>query len=493
VDYRAATLSSIQLWGTQFVPTTPVRFPEICDVIDCPSDAQDVWTEVQEAAQAAYDQSPACEFTSFVAYEWSATPNISNMHRNVLFRNADVPALPISTFEEPTPEGLWAGLRESCTGDCDVLVIPHNSNQSNGNLFHVEYADAEEARQRAEIEPLIEIYQHKGDSECRNGIGASLGEPDEFCDFEKLREDPVEDCGDTPGSFGMANGGCGHRRDFVRGVLVAGLEEQRRLGVNPYPLGIVASTDSHNGTPGRVEEYAFEGHLGLVDNTPEARLTYPGLTPAGIRNSPGGLTAVWAAENSRDAIFDALKRKEVYGTSGPRISLRFFGGDLPDDLCSRPDLNEVGYAQGVPMGGTLAGDQAPTFAVHALRDVGTESHPGTALHKVQIVKGYVDATGSHVEVIDLADTPVSDVSLETCAVGGGGVDEFCEVWTDPTWSPDQDAWYYVRVLEQPTCRWSWRDCLSQSEDSRSEVCADPEISQTVQERAWSSPIWVARP
>ena len=199
VDYRAATVSSIQAWGTRFVPDLPSRFPEICDVVDCGGGAEDVWTEIQDAAEAAYDRSEACAFTTFVAYEWSATPNVSNMHRNVIFRNATVPALPISTFEEARPEGLWAALRESCTGDCDVIAIPHNSNQSNGNIFPVEFADAAQARDRAQIEPLIEIYQHKGDSECRNGIGESLGEPDEYCDFEKLRPDPVEDCGDEPG------------------------------------------------------------------------------------------------------------------------------------------------------------------------------------------------------------------------------------------------------------------------------------------------------
>jgi len=489
VDYRAATVSSIQVWGSKFVGEVPFRFPEICDVIDCPSRAGDVWTDIQDAAEAAYDRKSTCEFTSFVAYEWSATPNVSNMHRNVIFRNAEVPELPISTFEEARPEGLWEALAEACTGDCDVLAIPHNSNQSNGNIFHVEHT-AESAEVRIAMEPLIEIYQHKGDSECRNGIGEGLGAPDEHCDFEKLRAEPVEDCGDSPGAFGMANGGCGHRRDFIRGILVAGFEEQRRIGVNPYTFGITASTDTHNGTPGLVEEFAFQGHLGLVDGTPEDRLTYPELTPAGIRNSPGGLTAVWAPENSRDAIFDALRRKEVYGTSGPRISLRFFGGDLPADLCEQPDLNGVGYRDGVPMGGTLTAASAPTFAIQALRDVGTEGHPGTALQKLQIVKGWVDASGSHYEVIDVAATEESPVDLGTCEVGGGGVDEFCEVWTDPNWAADQDAWYYVRVLEQPSCRWSWFDCLTQPEGQRADVCTDPTIEQTVVERAWSSPIWV---
>jgi hypothetical protein len=484
LDYRAATAASIQDWGTRFAVQDPTRFPEICGTLDCVAGATDVWAQVQASAEAAYDRTAACSFTSFVGYEWSSTTNAANLHRNVLFRGTAVPTVPASTFDAPTPEALWSALLADCitagTG-CDVLTIPHNSNQSNGNLFAPEYTDATLASNRAFFEPLLEIYQHKGDSECRNGIG---GFPeDELCTFERLRPGDVDDCGDRPGAGGMANLGCASRLDFARGILLAGVEEQRRTGINPHKLGFVASTDTHNGTPGNVSEDGWGGHLGLVEGTPEGRLAYPVLNPGGVRNSPGGLVAAWSTENSRDALFDAMRRREVYGTSGPRMAVRLFGGaDLPLDLCDRPDLVDVGDARGVPMGGDL-GAGRPRIAVQALADP-----VGAPLQRIQIIKGWVDDSGSHVQVVDVAGSVGDGVDEATCAPPAGPA-ELCAVWEDPAWSADQTGFYYARVVEVPTCRWSWHDCLGLPEDARPEACDDPEVPRAVQERAWTSPVW----
>jgi hypothetical protein len=496
VDYRAATPSSIQVWGTRFVPVQATRFDEICNAgVDCTAGALDVWSQIQAAAEAANDATEQCRFTSFVAYEWSSTTNISNYHRNVIFRNASVPELPTSTFEASSPDGLWAALRADCldagTG-CDVLAIPHNANQSNGNLFEVEYESAEAAAARMELEPLLEVYQHKGDSECREGLSGYVMAPDELCGFEKLRAGETDDCGEEPGSGGMANFGCQHRLDFLRGILLAGVQEEERIGVNPHKLGVIASTDTHSATPGMVEEFAYQGHLGLLEGTPEARLDDPELNPGGVRNGPGGLAAVWAEENSREAIFQALRRREVYGTSGPRIAVRMFVGyDLPTDLCDSADLVERADAAGVPMGSDLPeGEGPPSLVIQALQDAGTQANPGNPLQRIQVVKGFVHADGTPtIEVFDVVGgDDGQQVDLATCAVDEGH-SSLCTVWTDPSWEAGQHGFYYARVLEVPSCRWSWYDCLTYPDADRPEQCDDPEVPRTIQERAWTSPVW----
>src|SRR5581483_5380489 len=502
--FRGDDLLATRTFGVQLSVADPKRFADVCgaDQQGCRAAAGEVWQSIQDAAEAAYDRSERCSFTSFVAYEYTAATGASTMHRNVIFKNERVP-FPTTYFEQPTPQGLWRELRTTCldAGDgCDVLAIPHNPNESNGHMFLVEYPGAAttdderaQAELRARMEPLLEVFQHKGDSECRNGLSGVLGEPDEQCEFEKWTRPGPQDCGDGTGELGSANFGCYSRRDFLRGILLEGLKEATRLGVNPYRLGVIASTDTHNGTPGNVEEDSFIGHRGNDDATPADQLGPGQLTAGGIAYDPGGLAGVWAEENSRAAIFDALRRRETFGTSGPRIVVRFFGGaDLTSDLCSDPDGLRKADAAGVPMGGELRGTNAPSFLVSALRDPGTGTRRGTPLQRVQIVKGWIDAAGqAHQKVFDVAGDPANGATVDeaTCEPHGAGFDSLCAVWTDPEFDPAERAFYYARVLENPTCRWSTWVCNRLAPEERPASCTDPTIKRTIQERAWTSPIF----
>lgn len=473
-------------FGVLMADASPSRFADVCGTEgDCERAARLRWQEIQDAANSADDRSSACEFTSFIAYEYTNTRDVSNLHRNVVFRSETVPDLPITHFEAPSPLALWTQLDETCTGDCDVLVLPHNSNLSNGQLFTPDYEgradEAEVARLRAKMEPLAEIFQHKGDSECRGGFDGI--ETEAACGFEKLRPPDDTVCGDATGTGGMRLWGCVHRLDFLRNVLSEGLQEERRIGINPYKLGFIGSTDTHNGTPGHVSTENFMGHVGVVDATPEGRLGEGTVTHDTLENNPGGLAAVWATENSRDAVFDALRRKETYATSGPRISLRFFGAqELPTELCADESRIAVAREKGVPMGGTLS--SGATFFVEATADA-------TPLSHVEIIKGWIDADGkSHQDVISLSAPADASVDPSTCAREGDGSERICTVWTDP--SPVENAFYYARVLEVPTCRWSQRECIAFSEAERPSGCVESHIEQTVQQRAWSSPIWIGQ-
>jgi hypothetical protein len=504
--FRAGGAGGQTVLGLLTAVESPERLEEICgDGADCASRASEVWRRTIAAAEEATDASAECAFTAFVAYEYTANTGASSQHRNVIFRNDSVP-LPTSYIERPTAAGLWQELRASCLdagSGCDVLAIPHNSNQSNGRSFLVEYPDgagADEQRAqaafRAAIEPLVEIYQHKGDSECANGLSGIAGAPDELCEFEKLRPPPFVDCGDGVGTGGTAGGGCVSRRDFVRGALLAGLAEEERIGVNPLRLGVIASTDTHNGTPGAVAENAFAGHRGNVDDTPEERLVSGGFRN-GVIFSPGGLAAVWAEENTRESLFDALRRREVFGTSGPRIAVRFFGGWRDaEDACADPALLENAYASGVPMGGVLpapAGSGSPTFLALALRDAGDAERPSVRLQRLQIVKGWLAGGEARQKVFDVAgDTSgAATVDEETCLVSGPGFDSLCTAWTDPEFDPAQRAFYYLRVLETPSCRWTAIQCNALPVEGRPAPCSDPSVPKTIQERAWTSPIWYA--
>lgn len=489
---------------------TPLRSEVLCgaDGALCRDAMTTVWEEQQAAAERHYDRSAECRFTTFHAYEYTATPDLAKVHHNVIFRNANVPKAPIPWIDVPDVYDMWSRLERECQGagiGCDVITLPHNSNLSNGNMFAVTGTDLPletqraRAQLRADLERLAEITQIKGDSECRNGMWNVIGANDEFCDYEQWRGPEYEDCRDGTGKGALFDQGCVARSDFLRHTLLEGFREQKRLGVNPYKLGFIGATDSHNATPSDVEEYSYDGWGGISDASPEQRLTKPEAAvtlthPA--RSNPGGIAGVWAEENSRDALFDAMERRETFATSGPRMTARFFGGwGLPSDLCAMPDLVERGYAMGVPMGGDLParpqGASAPSFVVSALRDVGAPGHPGGLLQRVQIVKGWVDEQDRlHQVVYDVAGGP-NDASVDaaTCEPRGEGHESLCQVWTDPDFDPETSAVYYVRVLENPSCRWTARQCLALPAERRPSACSDPVIPTTIQERLWTSPIW----
>jgi hypothetical protein len=468
----------------------------------CLEAAQHVWRDTQAAAEEAYDRSAACRFTSFVGYEWtSGVDNGKNLHRNVLFRNANVPKLPISTMETgPNAARLWDALARQCvkgTPGCDVLTIPHNSNLDGGLMFQSARAlgaeiAAEEARIRARWEPLVEVMQHKGDSECLLGGDTT----DEACGFEKL---PYDNFG---GRYLAFRRDPPTRNQYAREALKRGLALEASLGANPFRFGLIASTDTHLGTPGLTSERAFPGHGGA--GAADASELPAGL-PDSLEFNPGGLAVLWAEENTRDALFASMLRREAYGTSGTRPVVRFFGGfELSENLCEDPALVAKGYAHGVPMGGELhakAESTAPRFAVLATKDAGAAADAGSDLERVQIVKGWLDAGGAtHERVLDVAGGATgASVDTRTCRPSGRGHARLCAVWRDPDFDASERAFYYARVLENPTCRWSQRVCAAKRVD-----CAKPETigegldgccaaqhRPVVQERAWTSPIWVS--
>ncbi len=460
----------------------------------CVEAAAGPWQEIQRAAEEFYDRSAACRFTPFVGYEWSGNPDSKMIHRNVLFRNAVVPARPANYIEDRTGERLWQRLRDECLDagiGCDVLVIPHNTNLSGGLLFRTEREDGApltraDAELRASLEVLLEVTQHKGDSECR----ASVSDP--LCSYEKLpfstmRESALPWTWSTP-----------PENSFAREVLGAGLVLQSKLGVNPFKLGLIAATDTHLAAPGLVDEDRFIGHAA---GRSTSRTEVPPLPDQWWFN-PGGLAGVWAEENSRDSLFEAMRRREAWGTSGPRIVVRFFGGfDLPEDLCSAHDFAAQGYEHGVPMGGDLSAptrsEAAPRFAVWAARDAGVGDAPGTPLQRIQIVKLWVENGASREQVYEIAGNAANgaDVDLASCTPKGAGADTLCSTWRDPDFDPNAPALYYARVVENPSCRWTQWACNARSVDCSMgapdglEACCDAQVPKTIQERAWTSPIW----
>jgi hypothetical protein len=461
---------------------------------ECRRAGRGPWLETQQAAEEFYDRTSSCRFTTFVGYEWTSMPGGNNLHRNVIFASEVVQDYPTTYIETPTQEGLWRSLREGCIerGDgCDAIAIPHNSNVSNGLMFTVERPDgtpitAEDAELRSRLETLVEVTQHKGDSEC------GPGSTDEQCGYEKLGFPRLMDMTTSRGDDELPP------RVYVRDALLEGLVQEARIGANPFRFGLIGSTDTHLAAPGQVDE---DRHVGHAAGSVSARFGIPAFPDFALFN-PGGLAVLWAEENSREALFAAMRRREAYGTSGPRMVVRLFGGwDFRAAMCEERDFVARGYAGGVPMGGELAGSPpagAPRFAVWALRDPGGAGTPTTPLERVQIVKGWLEGGRAHERVFDVAGEDTgADVDLATCTLRGRGADELCTVWTDPEFDPTVPAFWYVRVLENPSCRWSTWVCNRHRVDCTDPLtvpreladCCDARIPKTIQERAWTSPIW----
>ena len=506
-------------------PEPLVRYPELCGDagVACIEAGMDVWAGVQQSAEAAYDRTASCEFTTFVGYEWTGSPAAKNLHRNVMFANATVPDLAVSYLDEPYVEGLWGVLRSLCLDPddgCDVLTIPHNSNLSDGRYFENQMEDGNPfdeayAAERNAMEPIFEIYQHKGDSECLPGTPIA----DELCGFEKVPFNNLADANFEIPSVPVPT-------DFVRAALGEGMRFEAELGANPFEYGFISSTDTHLAAPGAVSETNYPGHGGAG----QPNIEPPEAFTDSVYNSPGGLAGVWAEENSREAIFEAMRNRETFGTSGPRIVPRFFGGwSYPEDLCDSTEFERIGDEQGVPMGSILSPPSdsdapgAPRFAVVAKQDPND-----AALQRLQVVKGWLDGDTYNTKVFDYVAgdvNNVADVDLTTCEPTGTGAAELCAVWEDPDFDPSQRAYYYVRVIQNPTCRWTTYQCVDAGYDcdnpstAMDEACCDPSaglntafceavdctdpnslppadarccvprVEPSIQERAWTSPIW----
>ena len=478
--------------------------------------ARTVWDRVVANADR-YNQPGA--FTAFIGYEWTSMPAGANLHRIVIFRDGAERAgqvLPFSSIDSEDPADLWRYLEdyEQRTGG-NALAIPHNSNLSAGRMFELQQYDGsaisrDYAEARRRWEPLVEATQIKGDSET----APLLSPGDEFADY---------------GTWDRSGGMTPDRKhedwmyagEYVRPALGAGLAVAERVGSNPFEFGLIGSTDSHTGfataddddfwgkfSSNEPPTRDLSGSWANFDLLPDSPLLeYLGALAEDAGMTEGsaiwslvasGYAAVWARENTREAIFDAMERRETYATTGPRLVVRFFGGwDFEADDAHAPDLARAGYAKGTPMGGTLAertGRRAPSFLVSALRDP-----EGANLDRVQIVKLWVDADGArHERIYDVAVSDGREIGADgrcRTAVGSSvdsetatytneiGAGSLTAVWRDPDFDPERRAAYYVRVLQIPTPHWTSYDAV------RRGLELGAAVPRTVQNRAYTSPIW----
>ncbi|MBW2361780.1 MAG: DUF3604 domain-containing protein [Deltaproteobacteria bacterium] len=473
------------------------------DLIDSPELERTVWSRVVQNAERWNEPG---RFTAFIGYEWTSTPGAKNLHRNVIF--ADGAALtsqivPHSALLDPTPESLWRFMAayEERTGG-SALAIPHNSNLSGGLMFALRDSsgraiDADYAAARARWEPLVEASQYKGDSEAH----PLLSPNDEFADYETWDRSSTSSADYDPSWL---------EAEYVRPALENGLRVERDVGVNPFKFGLIGSTDAHTGMAA-ADEDNYWGKTSASE--PSATRWSNGLFPKELVESGGGaqyyeweMTAsgyagIWARENTRQALFDAMRRRETFATTGPRMTVRFFGGfDFRAADASHPDLPRVGYEKGVPMGGDLTAgdmggeDRAPAFLVAALRDP-----VGANLDRIQIVKGWVNSDGETRERI--YDVAVSDGRKigrggrakqavgSTVDIGNTswtntiGAAALSVHWQDPDFDPEQRAFYYARVIEIPKPRWTAYD------RRYFEIEMSDEVPLTTQDRAYTSPIW----
>jgi Protein of unknown function (DUF3604) len=452
----------------------------------------DTWQTITNIAER---HNKPGEFTALIGWEWSSIPGGANLHRIVITDSNAATAQQYDPFgldDSPYPEDLWKWLEETSTSTgANFTAIPHNSNISKGYMFDEKSLrgkeiDADYAALRAKWEKVAEITQIKGDSETHSAISPN----DEFADFENypyyIQRDYTE-YAPKPG-------------DFVRGGLKRGMEIEKKIGINPYELGVIGSTDSHTSMPS-AEEDNFHGKLATDSIPANKQSRFSGDdTPgsSGWAMSASGLAAVWSTDNSRSAIMEALKRREVYATTGPRIGVQFFGGAnfTAEDL-DNADLYNYATGNGVPMGGEISQATAPTFLVIAEKDP-----VGANLDRVQIVKGWVDASGSAQEKVynvawsgqdsgervQSADGSLPDVgntvNLKSGKVSNSiGAPQLATAWTDPDFDPANNAFYYVRVLQIPTARHSLLDALALGMEHATDQ------PDTIQERAYTSSIW----
>lgn len=467
--------------------------------IDNPQAILSAW-QLNNAAAEKYNE-PG-RFTAFIGFEWTSMPKGNNLHRVVVFRDGEDKAnrtLPFSQYDSPNPEDLWKYMAayEKETGG-HLLAIPHNGNVSSGLMFaDVDFVGKPMtkayAAERILREPLIEVTQQKGDSETHPVLSPN----DEFADYE--RWDRMNLNGIVLHKPEMA------QHEYARGALKRGLKFEETLGVNPFKFGMIGSTDSHVGLSA-VEEDNYFGKVSLLEPNPhrwehvsiEYKPDPKAVKPVlGWEMGASGYAAVWARENTRESIFDAMKRKEVYATTGSRMTVRFFGSWNfdPGDAQNRMPA-AVGYEKGVPMGGDLRNapsGKSPSFLVAALKDPLSGN-----LDRLQIIKGWLDANGAVQEkVYDVAWSdnrkPGSDGKLppvgNTVDVANAtwtntiGAPELIGVWKDPDFNPKQRAFYYARVIEIPTPRWTAYDA------KRFGIKMSSEVPMTTTERAYTSPIW----
>jgi len=456
----------------------------------------------QQTIEAAEEANQPGRFTAIIGYEWTSNTGGNNLHRNVIFRDGAGKAsqvVPFTTLPpgSDNPRDLWNWLQkyEDKTGG-EVLAIAHNGNLSNGIMFPIvesftdKEIDREYAEQRARWEMLYETTQIKGDGETH----PLLSPNDEFANFERWDKGNLDLT--QPKKPEMLE------FEYTRAALKNGLKMEAKLGVNPYKFGLVGSTDSHTGLA-TADDENFWGKVVSSEPNPD-RATHSfasnpktGLQIMGWEETASGYAAVWAADNTRASIFDAMKRRETYATTGPRMLVRFFGGfdfENADSNSRSPAI--AGYTKGVPMGGDIGpapGGKTPTFLVAALKDP-----IGANLDRYQIIKGWLDTSGQvHEKVYDVAWSgdrkPDSDGKLPpvgntvdvanatwTNTIGGP---ELLSMWRDPDFDPEQRAFYYGRVIEIPTPRWTAYDAKYFG------VTMPPEVPMTTQERAYTSPIW----
>lgn len=466
------------------------------DPLADPAIARRMWEEVVDFAE---DHNDPGQFTAFIGYEWSSAPGGNNLHRVVVTRDGGAEArrlLPFGSYDSSDPERLWDWMEnyESVTGG-RVLAIPHNGNLSNGVMFQLERLgggaiDRDYAERRARFEPLYEVTQMKGDGEAH----PLLSPDDDFADYENWDRGNWGGEAKTPAML---------PQEYARSALKLGLQAEADLGVNPFKFGLVGATDSHTSLA-TTREDNYWGKVSVMEPSSDRWDAQIVPDPAGTGTATyefetiaSGLQGVWAQENTRESLWDAMARKETYATTGSRITVRVFAGwDFEADDVLRPDFAEVGYSNGVPMGGDLTGRPSgavPRLIVRALRDP-----DGANLDRVQIVKGWRDSSGQLQErVYDVACSDARQLSDGSCSGPvGSSVDvetatftnDIGEAllmahWEDPDFDDGESAFYYVRVLEIPTPRWTTHDAAFYGLDLPDGVPA------AQQDRAYTSPIW----